>query len=301
MLGEIERFSQVLVAALGASKNTASSYRSDLQDFARFLLEHGYARSRAGSGIDPTRIQADHVRAYLAHLLKRGASRPTVQRRLFSIKAFFRYREQVEGTPNPAALIAAPKGGRKLPVVAKAHEVARLIEAEGPASTVARLRDRTIMELLYSTGLRVSELVGLDWKDLDDDAEVVLVRSGKGNKDRIVPVGEPALAALEQWCRAMPVAWEMNGPIFTNLRGSRLSVRAVEKMVACRVRQTESRVALTPHKLRHCFATHLLDNGADLRSIQEMLGHSSLSTTQRYTHVSVARLKEVYQRAHPRA
>jgi integrase/recombinase XerC len=144
-------------------------------------------------------------------------------------------------------------------------------------------------------------LVALKWRDIDGDIGVVTVRAGKGNKDRVVPIGEPALDALAEWKRAMPVAWEDDGPVFTNLRGRRLSARSVEKIVAGRLRRAGVAGALTPHGLRHCFATHMLNHGADLRSIQEMLGHASLATTQRYTHVSVSHLKEVYERAHPRA
>jgi len=130
---------------------------------------------------------------------------------------------------------------------------------------------------------------------------MVMVRSGKGNKDRLVPIGEPALDALREWRRETPIAWEADGPIFTNLRGGRLTSRSVENIVARRIAAAGVRTRITPHGLRHCFATHLLDRGADLRSIQEMLGHASLATTQRYTHVSINRLKQVYDRAHPRA
>ena len=147
----------------------------------------------------------------------------------------------------------------------------------------------------------MSELVGLNWRDIDDDVGMVLVRSGKGNKDRMVPIGEPALDALKAWRRAMPVAWELDGPVITNLRGGRLTTRAVENILAQRIVAAGLGASITPHGLRHCFATHMLNSGADLRSIQEMLGHASLATTQRYTHVSVNRLREVYRRAHPRA
>jgi integrase/recombinase XerC len=179
--------------------------------------------------------------------------------------------------------------------------VRTLIEANAEEATPAALRDRAILETLYSTGLRVSELVGLNWRDLDEEVGMVLVRSGKGNKDRMVPIGEPALDALRAWRRAMPVAWELNGPVITNLRGGRLTARAVELMLSRRIMEAGLTSSITPHGLRHCFATHLLNAGADLRSIQEMLGHASLATTQRYTHVSINRLKEVYRRAHPRA
>src|SRR5205823_3325239 len=138
-------------------------------------------------------------------------------------------------------------------------------------------------------------------RDINDELDLVTVRAGKGSKDRVVPIGEPALDALKKWRAAMPVAWEHNGPVITNLRGTRLTTRSVEMIVARRLLAAGIVTGITPHGLRHCFATHLLDAGADLRSIQEMLGHASLATTQRYTHVSVNHLKEVYRNAHPRA
>ena len=193
------------------------------------------------------------------------------------------------------------KTAKRLPQVMSEDAVAILIEADGAPDTPATLRDRAILELLYSTGLRVSELTGLCWRDLDTELGMVMVRAGKGNKDRLVPAGEPALDALLAWRAAMPTAWSPDGPVITNLRGGRLTTRSVQKMVAQRLLRAGVDTPLTPHGLRHCFATHLLNAGADLRSIQEMLGHSSLATTQRYTHVSVRHLKEVYRRAHPRA
>jgi integrase/recombinase XerC len=147
----------------------------------------------------------------------------------------------------------------------------------------------------------VSELVNLDWRDINEEVGMVTVRAGKGNKDRLVPLGEPALDALLTWRRAMPIAWELDGPVIVNLRGARLTTRSVEMILQQRIIDSGLTAGLTPHGLRHCFATHMLSNGADLRSIQEMLGHASLATTQRYTHVSVNHLKEVYKRAHPRA
>jgi integrase/recombinase XerC len=224
-----------------------------------------------------------------------------VQRRLFAIKAFFRWREAMAGAASPARPLRSPRTQRRLPAVLPKDDVRRLIEADGENGGPAPLRDRAILETLYSSGLRVSELVGLNWRDIDDEVGMVLVRSGKGNKDRMVPIGDPALDALKAWRRAMPKAWELDGPVITNLRGGRLTTRAVENILAQRIVQAGLGSSITPHGLRHCFATHLLDAGADLRSIQEMLGHASLTTTQRYTHVSVKHLKEVYRRAHPRA
>ena len=167
-------------------------------------------------------------------------------------------------------------------------------------TTPAALRDRAIFETLYSSGLRVGELVGLNWRDIDEELGMVMIRAGKGNKDRLVPLGEPALDALKKWKTAMPIAWEHDGPVITNLRGGRLTTRSVEMILQRRIEAAGISAGVTPHGLRHSFATHMLGNGADLRSIQEMLGHASLATTQRYTHVSVNHLKEVYRRAFPR-
>jgi integrase/recombinase XerC len=302
MIAEVEAFASALGRAARASRNTVASYRRDLMDFRRFLLERGWALEGAEK-VDPDAVTDDHVRGYLAEMLKR-ATRATVQRRLFAIKAFFRYREATSGIASPASAIRSPRTDRRLPAVLGEEDVERLIETEGRPDEErgpAALRDRAILEVLYSTGIRVSELVAINWRNLDEELGMITVESGKGAKGRMVPIGEPALAALLDWRRAMPVAWSPDGPAITNLRGGRLSVRAVQKIVERRLADAGITSPISPHGLRHCFATHLLNHGADLRSIQEMLGHSSLATTQRYTHVSVKHLKEVYRRAHPRA
>ncbi len=299
MLEEIESFAGALAKVSRASRNTVTSYRRDLLSFRNFLLQRSAA---PGRDAEPAlgAITADHIRDHLASLMK-TARRSTVQRRLSAIKAFFRYRETAFGTANPARAIRAPKSERRLPAVLQEDEVNQLVEPAPGPPTAAALRDHAILETLYSSGLRVSELVGLNWREIDEEIGMVMVRGGKGGKDRVVPIGEPALEALSAWRRAMPVAWEADGPVITNLRGARLTTRSVEKIVARRAAETGLGTPITPHGLRHCFATHMLNKGADLRSIQEMLGHASLATTQRYTHVSVNRLKEVYRRAHPRA
>jgi integrase/recombinase XerC len=297
---EIEAFAQALSGAARSSRNTVAAYRRDLSDFRQYLLRGTSALDGEASAVMPDQINADHVRNYLAETMKH-ASRATVQRRLFAIKAYFRWREMEFGKPNPTRAMRSPKVEKRLPQVLHESAVKRLVEVGGEASSPAELRDRAIMEVLYSSGLRVSELTGLCWRDVDDELGMVMVRSGKGNKDRLVPVGEPALDALKAWRAAMPVPWSLDGAVITNLRGTRLTPRSVQKMIARRLVQGGFDSTLTPHGLRHCFATHMLNAGADLRSIQEMLGHSSLATTQRYTHVSVNHLKEVYRRAHPRA
>jgi len=301
VIGEIEAFAQALGKASRAAANTVKGYRHDLADFNRHLME------RAPSALDekrervmPERINVEHVRGYLADVMKH-ASRATTQRRLFAIKAYFRWRAATKDVENPVRTMRSPKVEKRLPQVIGERDAARLVEAEDDIEGPAALRNRAILEVLYSSGLRVSELTGLCWRDIDDDLGMVMVRAGKGNKDRLVPLGEPAIDALKAWRGAMPIRWTSEGAVITNLRGGRLTPRSVQNIVARRLVDAGINTPLTPHGLRHCFATHMLNGGADLRSIQEMLGHSSLQTTQRYTHVSVNRLKEVYRRAHPRA
>jgi len=301
MIEEIDAFAAALLGASRAAKNTVQSYRRDLKDFHGYLLSGRTASDDAGSRVNPDLITTDHVRNYLAAMMRSRAARATVQRRLFAIKAFFRWRETISGRANPAKGMRSPKIEKRLPQVLNEDAVATLVEAGGHSGTPAALRDRAMLEVLYSSGLRVSELTGLCWRDLDTELGMIMVRAGKGNKDRVVPIGEPALDALLAWRAAMPISWSAEGPVITNLRGRRLTPRSVQKIVASRLTMAGLDTPLTPHGLRHCFATHLLNAGADLRSIQEMLGHSSLATTQRYTHVSVRHLKEVYRRAHPRA
>ena len=301
MIGEIEAFARALAKALRAAPNTVKSYRRDLADFNRYLMEFGpSALDEKRATVVPEKITVEHVRSYLAAVMKH-ATRATVQRRLFAIKAYFRWRTTTMEVENPVRAMRSPKVEKRLPQVIGERDAARLVEADHDLAGAAALRDRAILEVLYSSGLRVSELTGLCWRDIDYELGMVMVRAGKGNKDRLVPLGEPALDALKAWCNAMPIAWTPEGPVITNLRGGRLTSRSVQNIVTRRVIAAGINVPLTPHGLRHCFATHMLNSGADLRSIQEMLGHSSLQTTQRYTHVSVKRLKEVYRRAHPRA
>jgi len=301
MIVEIEQFASALENVARASSNTVASYKRDLKDFCRYLRGGRTAVDKQTDVVKPDCIEAAHVRNYLAELLRRGTSRATVQRRLFAIKAYFRWRELSIGKPNPVYTMRSPKAEKRLPQVLNEADTVALVEADSNMNSCARLRDRAILEVLYSAGLRVSELTGLDWRDIDEELGLVMIRSGKGNKDRLVPIGVPALDALREWRAVMPGPVSAYRPVITNLRGSRLTPRAVQNIVARRLIPAGVSSPITPHGLRHSFATHMLNAGADLRSIQEMLGHSSLATTQRYTHVSVRHLKEVYRRAHPRA
>ena len=300
MEAEVNAFAAALKKASRAADNTVTNYRRDLLAFRSFLLERAAILGKRIDEIDVASITADHVRGYLAELMKHNAARATIQRRLSAIKAFFRYRETTIGAASPARSIRSPKNVRGLPSILEEDQVSRLLELSAEDKTPAALRDRAIFETLYSSGLRVGELVGLNWRDIDEELGMVMVRAGKGNKDRLVPLGEPALDALKKWKTAMPIAWEHDGPVITNLRGGRLTTRSVEMILERRLEAAGIADGVTPHGLRHSFATHMLGNGADLRSIQEMLGHASLATTQRYTHVSVNHLKEVYRRAFPR-
>lgn len=301
MLDDVESFISFLAKVARASENTVLAYRRDLLHFRRFFLDAGGPLDSADGDVDPAALGTDHIRRYLSFVLK-DKSRATAARHLSAIRAFYRYREVAFGASNPARALRSPRQERRLPAVLGEAEVPALIGKPSLDDPPAQWRDCALLEVAYSSGLRVSELVALDWEDIDSELAVVRVRHGKGNKERIVPIGEPALAALDDWRQRMPAPRAgSERAVFINLRGGRLSARAVQLMLAGRLAGGAVGNHITPHGLRHSFATHLLDHGADLRSIQEMLGHASLTTTQRYTHVSVGRLKEVYSRAHPRA
>src|ERR1019366_7409457 len=234
MLNDIEAFATSLAKAARASRHTVSNYRRDLMSLRAFLLERGTIVDANGE-VTVDAVTADHVRQYLAELMRNAAARATVQRRLSAIKAFFRYRESNTGAMSPVRALRSSKSQRHLPSILQESEAQRLIEHEpDAANTPAAARDRAILEVLYSSGLRVSELVGLDWRDIDDELGMLTVRAGKGAKDRVVPIGEPALDALKAWRAVMPIAADPNAPVITNLRGARLTTRSIEKIVARR-------------------------------------------------------------------
>lgn len=315
MTDEIELYARHLRAERQASAHTLRNYRSDLVELQRFLANErrlAKARQRRRAGGEDTarkpapppdvplrRVTTDDLRAYAAAKL-RGARRATVSRKVAAIRGFFRFlaREGALGR-NPAAGLSAPKVEKRLPVFLPIDDTERLLNGM-PRGTAWAERDRAILETLYSAGLRVSELVGLDWDAIDLENECVRV-FGKGRKERIVPLGEMALDALREYRRALADEKIESGAVFVNRRGGRLTTRSVARIVGHYVRQSGTPVAASPHALRHSFATHLLNQGADLRSIQELLGHSSLSTTQRYTHVNLDHLMKAYDDAHPRA
>ena len=288
------------------SPATIRAYAADLGQFARFCAGHEPVRGDAAPTpppvIDPALVTLRTVRGFLGALSARGLKTASLGRKLAALRSFFRFLNR-EGLlqGNPARPIPSPKKSKSLPAVLTVDEASRLLETPGgpPRSP---LRDRALLELLYSSGLRVSELTGLDLEDLDLRGGSVRVR-GKGRKERIVPVGRKAVAAVQAY-----LAHERRdggagaAAIFLNVRdGGRLSTRSVHRLLGARALRQGWRKKISPHALRHSFATHLLEGGADLRAIQEMLGHQSLSTTQRYTHLDFDHLARVYESAHPRS
>jgi integrase/recombinase XerC len=287
----VEAFGAYLRDEANASPHTRKAYETDVRQLAAFL---------EGAGSCLARADVHGVRAYLASLA--GTQRKSsIGRKLAALKHFFRYCART-GTrhDDPAAQLTGPKREHYLPPHLSVDEMFRVLDGmRGVSPTWSR--DRAILELLYSSGLRVSELTALDWRDLERRAEVVRVL-GKGRKERIVPVGATALAALDDYRRRWPAhARRDAAAVFLNARGTRLTVRSVARIVARHTAAAGTRVPASPHAFRHSFATHLLNGGADLRAIQELLGHASLSTTQRYTHVDFDRLSAVYDKAFPRA
>lgn len=292
---------RAFVAFLRFNRNTsAHTVRAYEADAAQFLAFAARARGVRASDLRPADLDAEAVRAYLADLNRRGLSRATVARRLAGVRAFVRYlRREGALDRDPAALVAAPRLDRTLPVCLGEAEMVRVLEAPDETTALGR-RDRAILELLYASGLRLSELVGLDLDDVNLRARAVRVL-GKGGKERIVPFNRSAERALRAWLADRAAIARDAAAVFVNARGTRLSGRSVHRLVRAYAARARARAGTSPHALRHSFATHLLQRGADLRAIQELLGHAQLGTTERYTHVNAAQLLEVYRRAHPRA
>jgi len=279
----------------GAGERTRRAYEIDCLQFALWCT---------AQNLGPTRVTTRVLRRYAAALAERRLQPSSVARKLAALRALYRtLREHGELSANPADLVASPKRGKPLPDVLKPEEVARLLDRIG-ASTPLDVRDRALFELAYACGLRAEELVNLDVGSVDFDAEEVRVE-GKGGKTRTVPVGETALKALARYMeRARPALVDAGSDepaLFLSKSGRRLSTSDVRRRLRVWARRAGLPSSAHPHALRHSFATHLLDGGADLRAIQEMLGHASISTTQIYTRVESARLKSAYARAHPRA
>ncbi|MBU4273095.1 MAG: tyrosine recombinase XerC [Planctomycetes bacterium] len=314
----VARFLKYLAVERNASPHTVKSYGEDLEALADYLSE-----ARDGSPPSSGEITVFDLRGYVSALHDSGYAKSSIARHIATLRSFFRFGQR-EGwaETNPAKPLRTPRQGRSLPHFLTAEELGRLFDAPPPNEPMG-LRDRAILETMYSAGLRVSEVVGLDDTDLDFQACLLRVR-GKGRRERLAPVGSYALNALKRWIRVRKPAREKGTqlicakhpsgrsgklaaspfpatPVFVNRFGRRLTTRSVARMLEKYLRITGLDSRTSPHSLRHSFATHLLDRGADIRSVQELLGHKSLVTTQIYTHVSNAALREIYQRAHPRA
>ena len=298
MKAPVTAFLRHLEVEKHASPHTIGAYGRDLDQWVRFLVESersATAPARADALILASTVR--DVRAWLATLHARGLDAVSVARKLAAVRSLYRFLAR-RGVlrRNPARDVRAPRLARKLVTFLPADEAAALVDARGLAGD-ARARDVAILEMLYATGLRVSELAGLDLDAIDREARTVRVL-GKGSKERMVPYGAPAARALDAYLARRATH---RGPVFVNARGGRLSPRSIHTIVRRAARAAGVTRRVSPHTLRHTFATHLLDRGADLRMIQELLGHSRLSTTQRYTHVSTAQLLKTYDAAHPRA
>ncbi len=319
----LKQFLDYLRLNRNVSPHTLRAYDSDLSQYLDFLTRH---LAKPASKIDPREIDTQAVRGFIESIHKRGGSRASVARRVSSLRAFGRWLVREEHIDaDPAALVGAPKVEQKLPTHLEMGELVRMIESADTGTALGR-RDRAILELFYASGLRLSELVALDLEDINLSGRVARVE-GKGGKERIVPFNNSAATAIKAWLkdRAALVSESGEGlqaprkrpnakappqgarrrvtvdPLFLNYQGTRLSTRGVDRIVRKYAREAATRLGVSPHALRHSFATHLLQAGADLRAIQELLGHSRLSTTQRYTHLDATSLLVQYKKAHPKA
>ena len=292
---EIGDFLDYLHYERNVSPNTIAAYRDDLESFTAFLCNEYLTMAR--DQLELRRVDHLAVRSYLAHLSRRKLSRSSMARHLSALRTFFKWlvREGVVEA-NPARTVATPKREKHLPAVLQTSDVALLLEQPDTSANLG-LRDAAWMELLYASGLRISELVGIDLDDLELRARLVKVH-GKGSKERIVPFGSKAEAALRAY---LAVRSSDEDALFVNYRGNRITARSVRRLFDGYLRKAALRAGISPHTMRHSFATHLLNAGADLRAIQELLGHASLSTTQKYTHLNDWQLIAVYKKAHPRA
>jgi integrase/recombinase XerC len=286
---EIGDFLDYLTYERNVSVNTVTAYRDDLESFTSFLCNDYLTLAR--DQLDWKTVDVLTVRAYLAHLARKRLSRASSARHLSALRSFFKFLMR-EGAlaANPARGVATPRREKRLPSVLQTAEVTVLLEAPD-VETPLGIRDRAWMELMYASGLRISELVGSDLDDIELRAKLVKVR-GKGAKERIVPFGSKAEAAIRAWL-AIRRAEPDEAALFVNYRGERITARSVRRLFDRYVRDVSLRAGVSPHTMRHSFATHLLNAGADLRAIQELLGHASLSTTQKYTHLHDAQLIEV--------
>jgi len=295
MRSAIGRFLRYLEVERNASTLTIKSYREDLSALLEFLEDDAGELPRPGD------LRPVDLRQYVSALHDAGYAKSSVARHLATLRSFFRFAQREGLTDqNPAKPLRNPRPDRKLPHFLSTEEIGRLLEAPSNEAPLG-LRDRAILETMYSAGLRVSELVAINDEDIDLETGLVRVR-GKGRRERLAPLGRFATQALERWRGVrVPNGHQPPQPTFLNRFGNRLTTRSVGRMLEKYLQQTSLDSRTSPHTLRHSFATHLLDRGADIRSVQELLGHKSLVTTQIYTHVSTAGLRQAYEKAHPRA
>ena len=313
MTSQLEAFVEYLRLNRNTSIHTSAAYQSDLRQLIEFTAGH---LDKPVKRLRPGDLDLAVIRAYMAELYRRGQSRASVTRKLSALRTFVRFLRR-EGwiDTDPAALAQSPRREHKVPAHQSMDEMTRLLDAPDASTPLGR-RDRAILELFYASGLRLSELVGLNMEDVNLRSRVVRVM-GKGAKERLVPFNTAAQEALRGWysdraalLRANPRSHPKSqipkpkvrgDPVFVNARGGRLTGRSVQRLVARYVSGCSTRFGISPHALRHSFASHLLQRGADLRAIQELLVHVQLSTTQRYTHINATQLLEVYRKSHPRA
>jgi integrase/recombinase XerC len=307
---QLRDFLSYLQLNRNASAHTVAAYDSDLSQFLAFAGQETGKRTQ----VVPADLSLDLIRGFLGELHRQGQARASVARKVSALRSFARYLRR-EGwiDSDPAALAVSPKREQKIPAHLSIDEMSRLLEMPDVSTPLGR-RDHAILELFYASGIRLSELVGLDVEDVDLSVRARVARvMGKGGKERIVPFNTTTDKAIRAWLvdrlairsgnpkSQIPRSKSHGDPLFVNFRGARLTGRSVQRLVSHYVKGCSTRFGISPHALRHSFATHLLQNGADLRAIQELLGHVRLSTTQRYTHVDVAQLLDVYRKAHPRA
>ncbi len=297
----ISSFLEYLRFQRNYSAHTLRGYRSDLLEFHHYLTRGG-----KDAHLHPRQIDHISIRDFLGHLHQKGNAKTSIARKLAAIRSFFRYLYSEGKVPsNPARLVHSPRLPDRTPRFLSVREVETILELPDPG-TDRGMRDRAILELLYASGLRISELVGINLEDLSLEQQVTKVY-GKGKKERLVPFGKKAEQALRHYVEKrgallsrQRTAREPNA-LFLNLRGSRISARSVERNLKEYIKNSALLLDVHPHLFRHSFATHLLNNGADLRCIQELLGHENLSTTQKYTHLSIEELMRVYRSTHPKA
>lgn len=332
-----DAFASYLTDERHFSPYTARCYGADLRQYIEFLVEEfgielnpereaaAMKKRQESNGRDPAHVagavqpatltamicqaNADLIRQFLAHLSQQTYSAATMARKIATLRSFYKWADRRGlADSNPMTLIRTPRQGKRLPKAITIEQVERLLAAPD-CRDVLGARDRAMLETLYSTGIRVSELVALDLDDVDGEGKTLRIR-GKGRKDRVVPLGAHAMAAVQRYMTMLKgdsrfaSLWDGSrriSPLFVNKHGSRLSSRSVRRKLDKYLKQVGLDPSISPHTLRHSFATHLLDNGADLRSVQELLGHQSLSTTQVYTHLSATRTQQAYDDAHPRA